>query len=668
MGRWLVTSAWPYINHVPHLGTMIGSVLSADVVARYLRMKGEEVVFVSGSDEHGTPIEVEAIKEGKHPKELTDRNHAKIKDLFQRWKISFDNYTRTESPVHKEIVREILLKIYKNGYITTEETILPWCPRCQRFLPDRFVEGICPYCGYEGARGDQCDFCGRLLEPTKLIGLHCTICGAHPTLRKSKHWLFDLPKFSQKLLEYIENNRQLPDNARNATLKMIEEGLKPRPITRDNFWGIPAPFPGAEGKTVYVWIEAVLGYISATIEYFRDKDNPEGWRDYWVDPSTRTLYFVGKDNIPFHTIILPALLLASGEKYNLPWNVDSTEFLMFEGQKFSKSRRVGVWIDEALEMYPVDYWRYTLISSRPEAKDSNFTWDGFLEKVNSDLNDTLGNFIHRTLTFVDRYYSGRIPKPNRLDKEDEAVLQSIKKYSADVASYIERFRLQAAVGAVMELARLGNKYINDREPWKTIKTTPERTAATIYTSAQIVKALAVLLAPFMPSTAEYVWGLLGLPNSVHDQRWMSASEELPPNHRVMKPKPIFSKIELSEVRRKLEVGAVARDEGKMTVDELSKFSLKIGKIIDVNSVPGSTKLYKLTVDIGGSEHKTAVAGLKGNYSAEELRGRLVAVVTNIKPQKIFGVESEVMILAGEDDEKVALLQPDRQLKPGSKIY
>ena len=667
MGKWLVTSAWPYINYMPHLGTIIGSVLSADVVARYLRLKGEEVVFVSGSDEHGTPIEVEALKEGIRPQELTDKNHAKIKDLFQKWGITFDNYTRTESPVHKDVVKEILLKIYNNGYITTEESLLPWCPTCQRFLPDRFVEGRCPHCGYEGARGDQCDLCGRLLEPTKLVDPHCAICGTPPTLKRTKHWLFDLPKFSERLRRYIEDNGQLPDNARNFTLSMIEEGLRLRSLTRDNLWGIPAPFPGADGKTIYVWMEAVLGYLSATIEYFRHKGEPEGWRDYWLNPSTRTLYFVGKDNIPFHTVILPALLMSTGENYNLPWNVSSTEFLMFEGQKFSKSRRVGVWIDEALEMYPVDYWRYTLLSIRPEAKDANFTWDIFLEKVNSDLNDTLGNFIHRTLTFIDRYFGGQVPKPGKLDGDDEMLIQSIKKHSADTAAHIEQFRLQMAMGIVIELARLGNKYINDREPWRNIEATPEKAATTLYTAAQIVKALAILIAPFLPFTAEEVWRLLNLPYSVHAQRWESAVEELPPNHKIKKPQPIFYKIELSEVKRKMNMKTGSEGEGKVTMEDVSRMDLRVGEIVHVEPVPGSTKLYKLKIDVGGTEPKTAVAGLKGSYSVEELENKLVAVVVNMKPQKIFGVESEVMILAGVDSGTIAILQPERRVKPGSKI-
>ncbi|MGB9135408.1 MAG: methionine--tRNA ligase, partial [Candidatus Bathyarchaeia archaeon] len=354
----MVTSAWPYINYTPHLGTLIGSILSADVFARYCRLKGDEVVFVSGSDEHGTPVEVEAVRLGVPPKQLTDENHAKVVDLWKKWGISFDNYTRTESAVHKEFVRSLYSKIYEKGLIFSAETELPYCPKCSRFLPDRFVEGTCPYCGAESARGDQCDSCGRLLEPTKLVGFYCAICKSKPVTKRVRHWYFDLPKFTDRLRGLIEASKRLPLNARKFSLNIINEGLEPRAVTRDNKWGIPAPFPGAEDKTIYVWVEAVLGYVSATIEYFRNCGEEGRWRDFWFDKDARILYFIGKDNIIFHTIILPALLLATEEGYVLPWNVSSTEFLQFKGERFSKSHKVGIWIDEALELFPADYWRY----------------------------------------------------------------------------------------------------------------------------------------------------------------------------------------------------------------------------------------------------------------------------------------------------------------------
>ncbi|MGB9960185.1 MAG: methionine--tRNA ligase [Candidatus Bathyarchaeales archaeon] len=550
LGKVLVTSAWPYINVTPHIGNLVGSVLSADVVARYYRLKGEEVVMVSGSDEHGTPIEVEAIRLGVSPKDLTDKNHARVAELFRKWGISFDNYTRTESPVHKEFVQQHLMKIYNNGYIFTMETDMLYCEKCKRFLPDRFVEGKCPYCGHEPARGDQCDACGRLLEPTTLVEPYCVICKGKPIVKTTKHWYFDLAKFSEKLAEYLDANKQLPSNAKNFSLNLIKEGLKPRAVTRDVLWGIPAPFPGAEGKTIYVWVEAVLGYVSATIEYFRNRGDPEGWKAYWFNKDAKTLYFIGKDNIPFHTLILPALLLASHEDYNLPWNVSTTEFLQFKGEKASKSLRIGIWIDEALELFPADYWRYFLIATRPETKDSNFSWEIFAEKINADLNDTFGNFIHRTLSFINTQFNSQIPEPSKLDVDDEQILENLKKRVDEAAEDFEACKLQSAANAVISISRLGNQYLNDKEPWNLIKSDRAKAATVLYVAAQLVKALAIVSAPIIPFTAEELWKILNMPGEVHKQKWSEALKPLPAGHTIAKAKPLFRKIEADE--KKLE--------------------------------------------------------------------------------------------------------------------
>lgn len=525
---------------------MVSSILPADVIARYHRLKGDEVVYVTGSDEHGTPVEVEALRLGITPKQLTDQNHHKVVDLFERWGIHFDNYTRTETPFHKEFVQNFYLKIYNNGYIFSQETELPYCPKCNRFLPDRFVEGICPHCGYEQARGDQCDECGRLLDPANLIKPYCTICHSTPQIKRVTHWYFDLPKFTEQLCEYIKSNEQLPENARNFSLNLLREGLQPRPITRDTEWGIPAPFPGAENKTIYVWVEAVLGYISATIQYFRGKGEADKWKEYWLKEDAKTLCFIGKDNIPFHTLILPALLLATREGYNLPWNVNSTEFLLFEGQPFSKSRRIGVSIDEALALFPADYWRYTLMAIRPETKDTSFTWKTFKEKVNADLNDTLGNFIHRTLTFVNKYLNSIVPKPDKLDDHDEGILRLVREKVDKITQELQELRLQTAIRTVISLSHLGNRYLNEREPWKTVKTAPREAANTFYVALQIVKVLAITLEPFIPFTAEKLWKLLNLPGTVHAQTWDETTESLPPGHKIHRAKPLFKKIEATE--------------------------------------------------------------------------------------------------------------------------
>ena len=663
----MVTSAWPYINYVPHLGNIVGSILSADVIARYHRLKGDEVLFVSGSDEHGTPIEVEAVRQGISPKQLTDELHEKVVGLFERWGISYDNYTRTENPVHKEFVQNFFLKIYKNGYIFTEETELPYCPKCNRFLPDRFVEGKCPYCDYAGARGDQCEACGRLLEPKKLIRPYCVICQSTPIIRKTTHWYFDMSKFSQQLYEYIKNNKELPDNARNFSLNLLKEGLKPRAITRDNKWGIPAPFPGAGEKTIYVWVEAVLGYISATIEYFKKSGEEEKWKEYWFNRDAKTLYSIGKDNIPFHTIILPALLLATEEGYNLPWNVDTTEFLQFEGQKFSKSRRIGVWIDEALELFPADYWRYTLLSIRPETKDTSFAWDVFIEKVNSDLNDTLGNFVHRTLTFINSHFDSAVPKPSKLDEYDKRTLRSARKSVEKIAQALEDFKLQAALQAAMSLSHLGNKYLNKREPWNTIKTNSQASANALYVAVQIVKSLAITIEPFIPFTAEKLWETLNMPGSVHEQTWSEALNPLPPGHKINKAKPLFQKIEATKEELQNMLEKARSDPETVSFQDFSKLDLRIGKIVKAELVPQSKNLVRLSIDVGGGQVKQAVAGIAQYYAPERLEGKLVAVITNLQPRRIFGLDSEVMILAAQDEKTVSLLQPERSVKVGSKI-
>jgi methionyl-tRNA synthetase len=561
----LVTSAWPYINVTPHLGNLVGSILSADVSARYYRLQGEDVLMVGGSDTHGTPIEVQAIKEKITPKELTDRNHAYVSELFRKWNASFDNYTSTESPVHKAFVQEHLMKIYKNGYIFEKETEMLYCEHDQRFLPDRFVEGHCPYCDYEHARGDQCDRCGRLLEPVMLNQPFCIICHNTPVVRKTKHWYIDLSRFAEPLCKFLEENKQIPSNAKNFSLNWIKEGLKPRAVTRDVEWGIPAPFPGAEGKTVYVWVEAVLGYVSATIEQCQRLGEPEKWREFWFNKNARTLYFVGKDNIPFHTIILPALLLASGEDYNLPWTVSATEFLQFRGEKASKSRKIGIWIDEALEMFPVDYWRFFLIATRPETKDTDFTWDAFIGRINADLNDTYGNFIHRTLTFIQNKFNGEIPAAIKLDADDEMVLTTIREKVEAIAQDLEACKEQSAANGLISLSRVGNQYLNEKEPWKLLKTDPEKAATIFYVCAQIVKALAVASAPFIPGTAEQLWQTLGLHGTMGRAKWDEAVSPLEPGHKINKPTPLFHKIDADEKKLEDLLQKIREDKAKQSV-------------------------------------------------------------------------------------------------------
>ncbi len=555
MGKWIVCSAWPYVNTIPHLGTFI-HLLSADVFSRYLSLKGEDVISVTGSDEHGTPIEVEAIKKGISPKELTNEYHAAICSLLDKYQIRFTNYTRTENPVHKRFIQEFYRKVYDNSFIFSETITLPFCPRDERFLPDRFVEGICPHCGQDNARGDQCDNCGRVLDPLELRSPRCAFCGAAPIVKPSNHWFFDLPKFAGPLNEYIDSNTQFPENARNFSKRWLKEGLHPRALTRDNRWGIPAPFPGAEDKTIYVWLEAVLGYVSAAVEWAEKNGRPDYWKRFWFDKETKNVHFIGKDNIPFHTIILPALLLASKDPYVLPWQVSSTEFILFDNRKFSKSHRIGVWMDEALQVAPSDYWRYLLIALRPETKDANFTWKDFQARINSDLNDVLGNFVHRTLTFIKNNFSGALPSRGEFVERDKAILAKLRESPKKAATYLDQCRLREGLSVVIHLAREGNLYLSESEPWHTIKREPVRAHTTMFICAQLVRSLGILLAPFLPTTAEAVWSQLGLKGSVARARWEDAGEiRLAEGHQIGEPIPIFKKIsdeQINEYTRSID--------------------------------------------------------------------------------------------------------------------
>jgi len=435
-------------------------------------------------------------------------------------------------------------------------------------------------------------------------------------------------------------------------------------MTRDSEWGIPAPFEGAEGKTLYVWFENVLGYVSATIEYFRRKGSPDGWRKFWFDKDSKVLCFIGKDNIPFHTIIFPALLLATHDGYNLPWNVSTNEWLNFGGQKSSKSRKIGIWIDEALEMFPADYWRYTLMANRPETSDTNFTWRIFLEKVNSDLNDTLGNFIHRTLTFINNYYGGEVPKPELIDDLDREMMRIIEEQIRRVEENLSGFHIQAATRGIIELAREGNRYLNEKKPWKTIKSNPESAASTLYVAAQIVKAFSVILEPFMPFTAEKIRRYLNLPKKLS---WRDAVEPLKPGHKIARAEPLFEKIDASEDELQQMLEDARSSLQKVSFEEFSRIDLRVGTIIEVERIPGSKSLLKLTIDIGAAKPKTAVAGIAEHYRPEDLLNRQIAVVTNLEPRKIFGVNSEVMILAAEHGGEIVFIQPEKPIKAGSKI-
>jgi len=533
MSKYLVFSAWPYINSEPHLGTLL-HLISADYYARFLRSMGDDVISISGSDEHGTPIEVEAIRQHKNPKELTDEMHKRILKILEAFSVELDNYTRTENETHKEFVRDFYLQLEKNGYIFKQTTVQLYCENDKLFLPDRLVTGKCPYCGYEKANGDQCDNCGRLLEPTLLIEPRCAICGKKPVKKETYHWFFDLPKLNEEIVDYVET---LDENVKAYLKSMLNEGLKPRSITRDNRWGIPAPFEGAENKTIYVWMEAVLGYLSGVVE-LEKKIDKNLFKTFWLDPQTTSVYFIGKDNIPFHAIILPALLMASKKGYNLPKKIASTEFILFGQAKFSKSQHIGVWASDALSVADGEYWRYVILALRPERGDSSFNWKDFDKMVNSDLNDKVGNYIHRVLIFLDERFSGVVPSQESFTEEDELFSKSIMDIQESFIKLNYELRIKDAVKKFIEAAEVGNQYFSSQEPWYQIKSNKARASSIIYNAVQSIAHINFMMYPIMPKKAAKLADIIKFEKIKKPEKW----EAIPSGTKIERPTPLFQKI------------------------------------------------------------------------------------------------------------------------------
>ena len=675
-GKWIVTSAWPYVNAMPHLGNLIGSTLSADVFARFLRMKGEEVVFVSGSDSHGTPISVEAKRLNVPAEELAMKYHKIIKDLHERWQISFDNYTITHNPTHIEFVKKMYLDIQKNGYVIEKEIESLFCGNDNMFLPDRFVEGTCPHCKDDGARGDQCDKCQKILTPIELISPRCAICGNTPVIRKTKHWYLDLPKLQDQLNKLIDENEIIPPNARKMCLNSIAEGLPERAITRDLEWGIPAPFKGAENKTIYVWFEAVLGYITAVKEWADKLINRSDKFDYfWKDPNTKTVYFIGKDNIIFHLIVFPGLLMAYNEdkkesdKLVLPYNVSSTEFLMYEDEKFSKSRGIGIWIDDALKLAPLDYWRFSLIFNRPETSDTSFLWSEFENNIKT-LNDNIGNFIHRTLTFIEKQFNSKVPEKIEYDETDKKFIEKVNKISLDVGESLLNFKIRKAIRDIVNFGKEGNIFLNEKAPWHLIKKDKKAAGHVFNICAQAVYALAVLLGPFIPETSEKILSYLNAPK-LTESSWDSINENsIKAGQSIKKPKPLFQKLEIEEIKKeykKLKEKKPKEGEKELiSYEDFQKLDIRVGLVEKVEKVPKADKLYKLTVSLG-TEKRTIVAGLAEYYKADELAGKKIIILANLEPRKLKGILSEGMLLAADYEDTVSILVPDKDIPAGANV-
>jgi methionyl-tRNA synthetase len=543
----LVTAALPYANGPLHLGHLAGAYIPADVYVRFQRLKGADILFICGSDEHGVPITIRADKEHVTPNVIVDRFHAMMKDSFQRIGIGFDNYSRTSLPLHHKISQDFFLNLYHKGLIREQEIKQYYCTTCRRFLPDRYIEGECPHCHRQGARGDQCEACGRWLEPEQLVSPKCKICGSTPEMRATTHWYFKLSEFQKRLEEWQGSKPEWKSNVREFCSGWFQEGLTDRPITRDIDWGIPVPLPNAEGKVLYVWFDAPIGYISSSVEWAQNQGSPERWRDYWCNPTTRLIHFIGKDNIVFHAIVWPASLMAHGE-FILPSQIPANEFLNIEGEKISTSRNWAVWVDEYLDVFPPDPLRYWLAANAPENKDADFTWKDFQTRNNSELADVLGNLINRCLSFVEKNFEAKVPPAGDLSDRDRALLNEIGNATQRIAAALEEFQVRRAIGELMDLARSGNKYFNDEAPWSSMKSNRARCATTLNTTIQLIASLSILMEPFLPFSAEKLWCMLNGQGSHRDQKWdLIPTLRLPDNHLLGKREILFSKIEDSVI-------------------------------------------------------------------------------------------------------------------------
>jgi methionyl-tRNA synthetase len=661
----VVTAALPYSNERPHLGHLRSTYLPADVYVRYLRRKGRDVLYICATDEHGTPIALRAEREKTTPKEIADRYHPLIREDFVRMGCSFDFFSRTTEAVHYSTTQEFFSGLLEKGFIYQQELEQLRCPRCEKYLPDRYVEGECPYCGFESARGDSCDSCGRYLRPIDLKDPRCAICGTTPVPSATLHWFFKLTAFQDRLREWLEDNGKIPANVKNYALGWIREGLKDWCITRDMQWGVPVPVQGAEGKVIYVWFDAPIGYVSATKAYFQGKGEPDGWKRYWQG-SGKIIHFIGKDIIYHHAIFWPAMLMGLGG-YNTPEAIIAGEYLTLENKKMSKSRGWFIGINEYLKNFEPDPMRYYLIASAPLERDADFSVDEFIKRYNDELADVLGNFIHRTVTFIERFFSGKVPEAS-LSDDDKRVLQLIATTNGEVAEAVENFRFRDGLMAIFALAHEGNKYLNDSAPWISIKENPQKAASALFTSAQLVKALGSLLSPFLPFTAEKIWATLNLEGSIHQLPWGESSVPLEAGHILGKSAPLFKKIQQSDAATVKSNLLPFKDVGaRVSIDEFKKSRIAIGEIVLAERIKGSKDLLHLSIDLGEFGTRSCVAGLAKYYSPEELLHKKIAVLANVEPATLFGFKSEVMLLAAEAEDKVSLLIPDRGVPAGSGV-
>jgi methionyl-tRNA synthetase len=677
--RYTITAALPYTNGPVHIGHLAGVYVPADIYARYQRLQNKDVAFICGSDEHGVPITIKAKKEGITPQQVVDKYHAIIKKSFEDFGISFDNYSRTSAEIHHKTASEFFKKLYEEGKFTEEITEQLYDEEANQFLADRYITGTCPKCGNEEAYGDQCEKCGSSLNATELINPKSTISGNVPILKETKHWFLPLNEYEDFLKQWIliDHKKDWKTNVYGQCKSWIDDGLRPRAVTRDLDWGIPVPVEGADGKVLYVWFDAPIGYISSTKEWAEREG--KNWEDYWKDENTKMLHFIGKDNIVFHCIIFPAMLKAEGS-YILPENVPANEFLNLEGNKISTSKNWAVWLHEYLEDFPnqQDVLRYTLTANAPETKDNDFTWADFQARNNNELVAIFGNFINRVMVLTDKYYDGIIPEPATFSEIDEQTLNELKAYPAVIASSIERYRFREAQAELMNVARLGNKYLADEEPWKTIKTDEERTKTVMYVALQIASALAILSEPFLPFTSEKLKNILNFQSLKIRPTWQNIATLSPPSgemplgrggHKIGKAELLFSKIEDEQIQQQLDKlqaskkmneaanKKVTPQKETIQYDDFAKLDMRVGTIIEAEKMPKADKLLVLKIDTG-IDVRTIVSGIAESFKPEEIIGKKVTVLANLAPRALRGVESQGMILMTENaDGKLVFVNP-----------
>ena len=671
--RFTITAALPYTNGPIHIGHLAGVYVPSDIYSRYLRLQGKDVLFVCGSDEHGVAISMKAKKEGVSPQEIIDKYDTIIRKSFIDFGISFDNYSRTSAKIHHETASAFFKKLYDDRKFVEEVTEQLYDAKANQFLADRFVTGTCPKCSNEEYYGDQCEKCGSTLNATDLINPKSTITGETPILKATKHWFLPLNQYDEFLKEWIlvGHKNDWKPNVYGQVKSWIDGGLEPRAVTRDLDWGIDVPVSGAEGKKLYVWFDAPIGYISSSKEWALREG--KDWEPYWKSAETKLVHFIGKDNIVFHCVIFPAMLKAEGS-YILPDNVPANEFLNLEGNKLSTSKNWAVWLHEYLEEFPnqQDVLRYALTSNAPETKDNDFTWKDFQARNNNELVAIFGNFINRVVVLTNKYYEGNIPNPNTFSDVDEATLTELKAYPSVISSSIERYRFREALGELMNVARLGNKYLADEEPWKVIKDNPERVQTQMYVALQIAAALSSLCEPFLPFTAAKLSKILKIENKIDWKSVSETSELIPVGHQIGEAELLFSKIEDEEIQKqidKLEATKMANTaENKMTepqketiqYDDFSKMDLRVGTILEAEKMPKANKLLVLKIDTG-IDIRTIVSGIAESFSPEEIIGKKVTVLVNLAPRNLRGVESEGMILMATNAEgKLVFVNPDAE--------